>query len=720
VCINDGAQRVYMKEQHGNIQEQSDAQANDARARHPSRIGNYELIRRIDVGGMGEVYLARQLTAFEREVAIKIMRSDLVHDPLARKRFLHEAEVSAHLLHEHILTLIEFSEEDGRLFLVTPYIKGGTLAQRLRREPLTLGEVYQLFKALVLAVAYIHKHGVIHRDLKPSNVLLDRDDASGEVYVRLIDFGIASSHKRNSEALTLPGLALGTAAYMAPERLNDITAPSNDIYSLGVILYEMVTGNLPSMSGRIIALPQPLNAIVRCCMAVNPEERYQSAEELLTAFEEAYKVMSNKIPQVRKPSPSSPGLPQPTPSAPEQPQVRKSSPSSPGQPPQEKKSTTSGHVAAVKASQSGTLNEVLVHRGEFVLSPLPGQGSTFQREDYEAPTTYIEPASVTSSQASLADAAVLPSQPLKSRKKLSGTFFGVVTVVVIAMLVVVGGMGYTVFQASISASVVITPRVQTISHVLALTANPNLHTVDTASSSLPAITLNSSQTSSQTGQTTVNKAFCFLGFGICQPTVNVQDIEAPLQQAKTAAQTKVQQALQQQAQANQCTTVGDVSYSDGGLSFNPPPGTVSNTVTVSLTEQGSVECIKTQDVQSLAHTLLQRQVPQNYALLDQTIKIGQFTVNNVDTNGVIKLSVPVAAVTSYQITDQELTTIQKHISGMTPAAAKAYIATMPGVDASSISIRLTFGSTIPTNAQQIHISQTNPTNLAAVQLPKTA
>src|SRR5579884_466145 len=122
-------------------------------------FGNYELIRRIDVGGMGEVYLAHQLTAFEREVAIKIMRSDLVHDPLARERFKREAEVSAYLLHEHILTLIEFGEQDGRLFLVTPYVKGGTLAQRLRREPpLALGEIYQLFKALVQAIAYIHKH----------------------------------------------------------------------------------------------------------------------------------------------------------------------------------------------------------------------------------------------------------------------------------------------------------------------------------------------------------------------------------------------------------------------------------------------------------------------------------------------------------------------------------------------------------------------------------
>jgi hypothetical protein len=450
-------------------------------------------------------------------------------------------------------------------------------------------------------------------------------------------------------------------------------------------------------------------------MAVNPDERYQSAEELLTAFEEAYKVMSNKIPQVRKPSPSSPGLP-PQASSPGLPPVRKPSPSSPGLPPLEKKSTTSGHVATVKADQSGALNEVRVHRGEFVLSPLPGQGSTFQREDYEAPTTFVDTSA--SSEASLADAASLPSQPLKRRKKLSGSFLGVMTVVIIAMLVVVGGMGYTVFQASISASVVVTPRVQTISHVLALTANPNLHAVDTSASSLPAIMLNSSKTSTKTGQTT-GQVGCFLGIGICQQAVSPQDIEKLLQQARPAARALVQQDLQQQAHTDQCTMVGDVNYTDGGLSFNPFPGIVSNTVTVSQTVLGSVECVKTQDVQSLAQTLLQQQVPQNYALLDQTIKIGQFSTKSVGFNGVINLSVPVAAVASYQLSDQELAAIQEHISGMTPAAAKAYIATMPGVDASAISIRLSFGSTIPTNVQQIHVSKTDPTNLPSVQLPKT-
>src|SRR5436305_12051882 len=127
------------------------------------RFGNYDLVRRIAVGGMGEVYLAHQRTAFGREVAVKIIRSDLVHDMTARQRFLREAEVNAYLKHDHILPLVEFGEEQGRLFLVTPYIKGGTLLKRLKTGPLSLAEVHQLFTALLEAVAYLHKRGVIHR-----------------------------------------------------------------------------------------------------------------------------------------------------------------------------------------------------------------------------------------------------------------------------------------------------------------------------------------------------------------------------------------------------------------------------------------------------------------------------------------------------------------------------------------------------------------------------
>src|SRR5690348_8601812 len=198
-----------MKEQQGPIKEQLGF-TNDE-PQHNRHFGNYDLVRRIDVGGMGEVYLARQRTAFGREVAVKIIRSDLVHDITARKRFLREAEVSAHIKHEHILPLVEFGEEQGRLFLVTPYIEGGTLARRLQDGPLSLSDVSHVFTALVQAVAYIHRRGVIHRDLKPSNIMLDQEEGGDEIYVRLIDFGIASIQgAAASPPLTEAGTEIGT------------------------------------------------------------------------------------------------------------------------------------------------------------------------------------------------------------------------------------------------------------------------------------------------------------------------------------------------------------------------------------------------------------------------------------------------------------------------------------------------------------------------------
>ena len=119
-----------MRDQNSSIRDQHELMLG---GQDIQRFGNYDLVRRIAVGGMGEIYLARQRTAFGREVAVKIIRSDLVHDITARQRFLREAEVNAYLKHDHILPLVEFGEEQGRLFLVTPYIKGGTLLQRLQR-----------------------------------------------------------------------------------------------------------------------------------------------------------------------------------------------------------------------------------------------------------------------------------------------------------------------------------------------------------------------------------------------------------------------------------------------------------------------------------------------------------------------------------------------------------------------------------------------------------
>src|SRR5579872_585490 len=350
-----------MKEQHGPLMEDSSR----------ASFGNYDLIRPIDTGGMGEVYLAHQRSAFGRPVAIKIIRSDLVHDTTARARFLREAEVSAHLKHEHILPLFEFGEDQGRLFLVTPYIDGGTLARRLQSGPLSLFQTRQLFVPLVQAVAYIHRRGVVHRDLKPTNVLLDEQD--GQIYVRLIDFGIAMVKGRAaSPPLTTAGNEVGTIAYMAPERLNGIAAPSNDIFSLGIILHQMLTGSIP-MGDELEPLAPPLEYVVRRCIAAEPEERFASAEEVLQNFERAYSALSSPPQKL------------------------------PGMPSIKLDAVTGGGMSSKLTMEQVRRETVaLQHSGQLpvaapisptpvIASELPAMPQSFSRDDYGAPTTSFNP-----------------------------------------------------------------------------------------------------------------------------------------------------------------------------------------------------------------------------------------------------------------------------------------------------------------------------------------
>src|SRR6266487_625746 len=426
-----------MREQHDPDKDQHSLQGDGQNKRS---FGHYDLVRRIDVGGMGEVYLARQRTAFGREVALKVIRSDLVHDITARKRFLREAEVSAHLKHDHILPLYEFGEEQGRLFLVTPYIEGGTLARRLQAGSLTLSETHQLFTALAMAVAYVHKRGVVHRDLKPTNILLDTEEETGQVYVRLIDFGIASLPGIVSDAaLTTAGHEMGTVAYMAPERLNGIAAPSNDIYSLGMILYQMLTRRLPGEDPAIM-LPRPLNDIVQHAIALDPRDRIATADELRYAFEDAYPAARVIAENVMTPCP------------------------------------------------------------EMVLVPLPGP--RFSRSDYNAPTTSIGPSDLSARQVQrVEDTATITTKPPthSHNKRRRPSALVIVPILIIVILLVIAGTIFLTVPAFASAKVVVSPQVHPISDVYTLTASPDTSSIDVNGRALPANTLKLSQTFTKTG-----------------------------------------------------------------------------------------------------------------------------------------------------------------------------------------------------------------------------
>lgn len=666
-------------------------------------FGNYDLIRRIDVGGMGEVYLAHQRTAFGREVAIKIIRSDLVHDTTARKRFLREAEVNAHLKHEHILPLFEFGEEQGRLFLVTPYIAGGTLWRRLQTGPLSLSEVYQLFTALVKAVAYVHRRGVVHRDLKPNNILLDQEGNTGEVYVRLIDFGIASIQgMAASPPLTTAGSEVGTIAYMAPERLSGIAAPSNDIYSLGVILYQMLTGQLPSADQRI-SLPQPLEYVVDHCIAPNPAERFATAEDVLDAFEYAYQYL--KVSSLTPPS-----IP-----VPEQ--------------------DFSSHRAPRLGGNNNQQVNTLHHSDGFPIFPAqsarPPSPDGFDQHDYASPTVHIDPASLQERQQ--ATASHIPvttsyvsskSKPVRSSGARKNPILAIVTLLVVFLLLAMALLFFfTEVQPTliVKANVNFGPQVQLVKQVFHIKGRVSQQNIDVNSATIPVKTLSSSKDGSLSGATTGQQ--CLIPPVIdCRQVVAQADVDNLSTQLRQSLDNKIAGDIQQQIHNQNGTQVGTIQPIDAPVTSNPQVGADGTSVTVSIAGQkGQSAYIVSHDAQQLARLLLKQATQKlgpNYVLLGPQVQIGQPVVKGTNSNGDVLIDIAAASDAQYQFPSSQLHIIQTAVKSMKEIDALAFMRRQPGIDPMTVTIHLSSGTIMPGDPQQIKIITVSPVNFPRVSLPK--
>ena len=259
--------------------------------RMPERLGPYAIERELARGGMGAVFVARHVQ-LDRPVALKVMLSA---EPTRLRRFQIEARVTARLRHPNIVSIHEVGEEGGTHFLVMDLIEGESLAARVERGPLEPRAAAEICEKLARALAYAHEHGILHRDLKPANVLLDE---RGEPL--LTDFGLARLGE--GEGLTRTGQRLGTPAYMAPEQAKgskDWIDPRTDVYALGVVLYELLTGGLPyggddALNLLVAILHQPpepisskrsgvardLETICLKCLEKESPARYASAAEL--------------------------------------------------------------------------------------------------------------------------------------------------------------------------------------------------------------------------------------------------------------------------------------------------------------------------------------------------------------------------------------------------------------------------------------------------------
>ena len=253
----------------------------------------YEIVREIARGGMANVYLAHD-TKLDRAVALKVLPAELSRDPAFVERFRLEAQAAASLNDPTIVAVYDWGQEQATSFIVMEYVEGTTLRDVINRGPLAPDQAAQIAADIAKALSAAHRAGVVHRDIKPGNVLIT---PTGQV--KVADFGIARANG-TSEGLTRTGAVMGTATYFSPEQAQGLPVDSrSDIYSLGVVLYEMVTGSVPFAGDSAVSvaylhvrepvaapsqhqpdLPPELETIILTCLAKDPDARYQSADDL--------------------------------------------------------------------------------------------------------------------------------------------------------------------------------------------------------------------------------------------------------------------------------------------------------------------------------------------------------------------------------------------------------------------------------------------------------
>ena len=268
------------------------------------QVGSYEIVSLLGAGGMGEVYLAQD-TKLGRKVALKFLPDFLQEDETARKRFLQEAKLAAALDHPFICKVYEIGEEDERAFISLEYVRGQTLREKLAEGPLALREAWQIASQIAAALGEAHQRGIVHRDLKPTNIMLTPDG-----HVKVMDFGLAKQliHAEGQEqsltGMTKTGTTVGTLPYMSPEQVRGQKVDTrSDLFSFGVMLYEMLTGEHPfrrslaadtavailgnqpeSIRQHRPEVGEELESVVMKLLTKEREDRWQSIEEVRTSL----------------------------------------------------------------------------------------------------------------------------------------------------------------------------------------------------------------------------------------------------------------------------------------------------------------------------------------------------------------------------------------------------------------------------------------------------
>lgn len=255
--------------------------------------GRYEIIGRLGEGGMADVYLAKDLI-LKREVAVKLLRLDFRDNPQAKKRFQHEAMAATQLDNPHIVGIYDVDEVEGMQYLVMEYIDGEDLKKYIGDHfPIPYAEVVNIMEQICSAVSEAHRHHIIHRDLKPQNILVDKNG-----YIKITDFGI--SRAGTEDTMTQTRSIIGSIHYLSPEQIKgQVATEQSDIYSLGIILYELLTGKVPFTGDTAVSIaikhsqeaipsvrdfdpriPQAMENVVLRATAKDPNDRYATVDQL--------------------------------------------------------------------------------------------------------------------------------------------------------------------------------------------------------------------------------------------------------------------------------------------------------------------------------------------------------------------------------------------------------------------------------------------------------
>lgn len=279
------------------------------------KLGRYEIRAHIGAGGMGHVYLAQDTSELDRTVAIKILPADVAADPKWMQRFIREARTVSSLNHPNVLTIYEFGVHDSTRFMAMEYVEGVTLREHLNGNRLNLHEVLDIGIQIASALNAAHESHVIHRDIKPENIMLRRRDG----IVKVLDFGLAKPIKQDADPKaplhTETGIVMGTVSYMSPEQSLALKTLDyrTDIWSLGVVLYEMVAGRVPfegtdllqqivaiqeqphtPLSSLVKYIPEQLEHVVDKALAKNPNDRYQTIADMLVDMRNLKRQLENQ------------------------------------------------------------------------------------------------------------------------------------------------------------------------------------------------------------------------------------------------------------------------------------------------------------------------------------------------------------------------------------------------------------------------------------------